>query len=121
MLDPFRVRFKAAARALCGFRGELALGRAGDIGDDRAVPGFDAVISDDADIVLGPIGTDRLLMLRADVTVNSGPTDRGTRFSGILSAGEISRPRAAAIIWWSAQFSLKSSSPRQNGANFLSI
>lgn len=67
VLEPFRVKFKAAARALWGFRGELVLGGTGNVGDGRAGPGFDAVMSDDADIVLGPIGTVRLLMLGVDV------------------------------------------------------
>lgn len=98
MLEPFRVKFKAAARALCGFKGELVLGGTGDVGDGIAVTGFDAVMSDDADIVLGPIGTVRLLMLGVDVPAGPVVLGRGTRFSGTLSAGGISRPRAAAII-----------------------
>ena len=96
MLDPFRVRFKAAAKALCGFNGELVLG-AGDVGEG-SVLGLEPVISDDADIVLGPIGTVRLLLLGVDGLAESVGLGRGTRFSGTLSAGGISRPRAAAII-----------------------
>ena len=97
MLDPFRVRFRAAARALCGFSGELALG-AGDVGDGNDEPGLEPVMSDEADIVLGPIGTVKLLLVGVDGPTESAALGRGTRFAGTLSAGGISIPRAAAMI-----------------------
>lgn len=81
VLDPFRVKFKAAARALWGFKGELVLGGTGDVGEDKAVPGLDGA-SDEVDIVLGPIGTVRLLILCVEGLPESPFLGRGTRFSG---------------------------------------
>jgi len=89
------------------------------VGDGSADPDWETLRSDDADIVRGPMGTVRLLILEVDALGDSRGCRR--RFSGISSAGGISSPLAAAMIWWSAQLSSKSSSPRQNGAIRLSI
>lgn len=124
LLDPFRdPRLKAAARAFVrGLKGaEYPL--LPDMGDARAEPAWEALRSDAADIVRGPIGTVRLLRLGVDAE-GEACADAGLGTSsagGAWSAGGMGRPRAAATIWCSAHVSEKSSSPRQNGASFRSI
>jgi hypothetical protein len=65
VLDPFLVRFRAAASALCGFR--LCFGGVGDVGEGRFEPWGDEALSDDVDMVRDPIGTVRLLRLGVEV------------------------------------------------------
>lgn len=101
--EPFREppRLRAAASALVrGLNGDVEpLPADGpDIGDEEPI--LEALRSDAADIVRGPMGTVRLLRLGAEA-VGDAWCDAGRGISssgGAWSAGGIGRPRAAAMI-----------------------
>lgn len=94
-------------------------------GEGRENTGWDGEraeeVSDAAEWLREVMGTVRLLILLAELRGESGERGRIVSSGGISSAAGIGRPLAAAISWYSVQFSLKSSKPRQNGAIRRSI
>lgn len=75
-------------------------GATAEVGEGKAEPTLDALLSDVADIVRGPIGTVRLFRLGVEADGDAcADTGRGTSSSGgVSSAAGIGRPRAAAMI-----------------------
>lgn len=104
LLEPLRdPRLRAAARALVrGLKGAANPLEAGaaDVGDGRAEPALEALLSDAADSVREPIGTIKLLRFGVEAAGEAcEEMGRGASSSGgVWSAGGMGSPRAAAII-----------------------
>lgn len=95
--EPVRAAANAFAR---GLKGELVLAGAVEVGEGRAEPTLEVLLSDAAERVLPPIGTVRLFRFCVEPAGDSDDeSGRGMRSSGgASSAAGMGRPRAAAMI-----------------------